>query len=117
MTATFSPAELAYLQGERRLARLATADAAGRPQVTPVGMWQLNHQLGTVDIGGREFQTTKKYRNVTANPQAALVIDDMASVNPWRPRGVIIEGPAEAVAEAGGLIRINPDRIISWGLE
>lgn len=117
MKASFSPAELGYLQGERRLARLATADATGRPQVTPVGMWQLNRDLGTVDIGGREFQKTKKYRNVTANPQAALVIDDMASINPWKPRGVIIEGPAEAVAEAGGLIRITPDRIISWGLD
>lgn len=67
-------------------------------------MWRLNHDLGTVDIGGREFLDTKKYRNVTANPQAPLLIDDMASVNPWRPRAVSV-------------IRITPDRIISWGLD
>ena len=117
MRATFSPAELAYLQSERRLARLATADDHGRPQVTPVGMWRLNPALGSVDIGGRDFSRTRKFRNVAANPQAALLIDDMASVNPWRPRAVIIEGAAQALDEEGGMIRIVPDRIISWGLD
>lgn len=117
MSAEFSAAELAYLEDERRLGRLATADAEGRPQVTPVGMWRINHDLGTVDIGGREFPNTKKFRNVTANPQAALLVDDLASINPWRPRAVIVEGPAEAVDDEGGLIRITPDRIISWGLD
>ena len=117
MRASFSPVELAYLQGERRLARLATADTEGRPQVTPVGMWRINEALGTIDIGGHNFTATKKFRNVTANPQAALVVDDLASTNPWRPRGVTIQGSAIAVDEGGGLIRISPDRIFSWGLE
>lgn len=60
---SFSPAELAYLQGERRLGRIATADLSGRPQVTPVGMWRYNPELGTIDITGRAFATTRKYRN------------------------------------------------------
>lgn len=113
-------AELAYLQSDRGLARLATADQQGRPQVTPVGMWRYNEQLGTVDVGGRDLPSTKKFRNITVNPQAALVVDDIASIDPWRPRAVIVEGPAEAIREdAGGrsVLRIRPDKIISWGLE
>jgi len=115
----FSEAELAYLESERRLGRLATADAEGRPQVTPVGMWTFNHELGTIDVTGRDFATTRKYRNVRANPHAALVIDDFASMDPWRPRAVVIEGAATAVAGDGisGLIRIVPTKIISWGLD
>lgn len=117
---TFSETELGYLRSERRLARIATADTDGRPQVTPVGMWRYNVELGTIDVTGRDFATTRKFRNVRANPQAALVVDDLASTDPWRPRAVVVEGPAEAVPEqgdAGPLIRIRPDRIISWGLD
>lgn len=115
-----SKAQLTYLQSDRRLARLATADQQGRPQVTPVGMWQYNEELGTIDIGGRNLHTTRKFRNITVNPQAALVVDDIASIDPWRPRAVIIEGPTEAIpADAAGnsVLRITPDKIISWGLE
>ena len=113
-------AQLNYLQSERRLARLATADSQGRPQVTPVGMWQYNEELGTIDVAGRNLSATKKFRNIAINPQAALVVDDIASIDPWRPRAVIIEGPAEAIpADTGGdsVLRIRPDKIISWGLD
>lgn len=116
---TFTPAQLAYLRGERRLGRLATADANGRPQVTPVGMWSYNEELGTIDVRGHNLATTKKYRNVEANPQTAFLVDDLASTDPWHPRAVIVEGPSEAVSSEGGepVIRITPDKIISWGLE
>lgn len=118
--ACFSPAELAYLESQPRLARIATADSGGRPQVTPVGMWHYNPDLGTIDVTGRNFEATRKYRNVQANPQAALVVDDVASTDPWRPRAVIVEGPAQALPgdqESSPLIRITPDKIISWGLD
>lgn len=68
MTA-FTPAELEYLRSDRRLARLATADVAGQPQVTPVGMWSYNPDTHTVDVSGRDFASTRKYRNVRDNPQ------------------------------------------------
>jgi pyridoxamine 5'-phosphate oxidase family protein len=114
---SFTPAELDYLQ-ERRLARVATADPSGRPHVTPVGMWRYNPDLGTIDVTGHGFGATRKYRNVQANPQAALVVDDLASIDPWHPRAVLVEGPAEALTdgEQGALIRIRPERITSWGL-
>ena len=38
----FSPAELAYLTGERRLGRLATVGADGMPHVVPVGWTYLS---------------------------------------------------------------------------
>ncbi|HEX6499908.1 MAG TPA: PPOX class F420-dependent oxidoreductase [Micromonosporaceae bacterium] len=118
---TLSEVEIRYLTSDRRLGRLATADSRGRPQVTPVGMWRYNPDLGTIDISGHNFSSTRKYRNVQANPQAAFVVDDLASVDPWRPRAVIVEGPAEAVpgdgADNAPLIRIRPDRVISWGLD
>lgn len=121
MSTTFSRAELDYLSHGRRLARVATADANGRPHVTPVGMWHYNAELGTVDVTGRDFAATRKYRNVAANPQAALVVDDIASTDPWRPRAVMIEGPARAIPESDDtdapMIRITPDRVISWGLD
>ena len=48
--------------------------------------------------------------------RAAIVIDDLASVSPWRPRAVEVRGRAEALRPPEVLIRIHPERIISWGL-
>lgn len=113
------PDEIAYLASERRLGRLATADPTGRPQVTPVGMWRFNPELGTIDISGHDLAATRKYRNVTLNPQAAFVVDDVAPGQGWHPRAVMIEGPAHTVApgpDGGALIRVTPDRVVSWGL-
>jgi pyridoxamine 5'-phosphate oxidase family protein len=115
-----SSAEIDYLQDERRLGRLATADGTGKPHVAPVGMWHYNPETGTIDIGGRELTTTKKYRNAKANPQAAFVVDDIASIDPWHPRAVIVEGSAEAIphdGDNGAVIRITPKKVMSWGLE
>jgi pyridoxamine 5'-phosphate oxidase family protein len=113
----FSAAELAYLTGERRLGRLATSDADGLPHVVPVG-WRYNPDTDTIDVGGRNFAASKKFRNVRTNPKAAFVVDDMASTDPWRPRSVMVQGRAEAIDRDGEqLIRITPDKIVSWGLE
>lgn len=117
----FSEAELAYL-AEGRLGRLATIDAAGLPHVVPLG-WGYNAELDTIDVGGRDFARTRKFRNVEGNPNVALVIDDV--LPPWQPRCVLIRGVGEALANATGsdqaptgpIIRITPTEVISWGLE
>jgi len=111
----FTEAELAYLLSQRRLARVATVGADGTPHVVPVG-WSYNEELDAIEIGGRDFAETKKYRDVRRNGRAAVVIDDLASTDPWRPRGVEVRGRADAVAEPQPLIRIHPDRVRSWGV-
>lgn len=118
----FTAAELDYLRTQR-LGRLATVDAHGAPQVNPVGFFL--REDGTVDIGGRAMGDTRKWRNVHGNPHVALVVDDLASVRPWRVRGVEIRGEAEPLTVSGELlpgfsrevIRIHPRRVISWGLD
>lgn len=115
MTA-FTVAERAYL-AHRRLARVATVGPDGTPHVTPVGMWQLAGDDAWVEVTGRDFGATKKYRDVAATGHAAIVVDDLASTDPWRPRGVEIRGTAEALTEPEPHIRIHPDKVISWGLD
>jgi pyridoxamine 5'-phosphate oxidase family protein len=110
----FTHAELAYLTGEPRLARLATIGPDGTPQIAPVG-WTYNAELGTIDVGGHDFARTKKFRDVVRTGRAAIVVDDV--LPPWRPRGVEVRGIAEAIDGPPALIRLHPRRIVSWGLE
>jgi pyridoxamine 5'-phosphate oxidase family protein len=44
-----------------------------------------------------------------------VVIDDV--LPPWQPRGVEIRGRAEALSSPEPLIRVHPERIVSWGIE
>lgn len=111
----FTPRELAYLQADRRLARIATVGRDGTPHVTPVS-WSYNPEQDTIDVGGHSLEQTKKYRHAQTTGRAAIVIDDLASTDPWRPRGVEIRGRAEARADPA-LIRIHPGRVVLWGIE
>lgn len=111
----FSEVELAYLTGDRRLARLATVGADGMPHVTPVG-WSFNPELETIDVGGFDLTRTRKFRDVARSGLAAIVIDDLVSVQPWRPRGIEVRGRAEVIAGPEPLIRIHPGRVRSWGI-
>lgn len=112
----FSDAELAYVRdGGRRLARIATVGPDGTPDVVPAG-WVYNDQLDTIDVTGHSVERTKKFRDVRRSARAAVVIDDLASTTPWRPRAIEVRGRAEAVDEPTAVIRIHPDRVVSWGL-
>lgn len=111
----FTEAELAYIRGGRRLGRIATVGSDGTPHVVPVG-WAHNTERDTIDVGGRELERTKKFRDVARTGRAAIVIDDLASTNPWRPRALEVRGRAEAIARPQAVIRIHPERIVSWGL-
>ena len=95
----FTPAEIAYLQSQR-LGRLATVDAAGNPHVVPVA-FRYNPELETIDVGGHGIARSKKYRDVAHSGRAAFVVDDLASVDPWRPRMLEVRGRAEVVATGG----------------
>jgi pyridoxamine 5'-phosphate oxidase family protein len=122
-TVSFTDAEIDYLN-HQLLARLATAGRDGRPHVVPVS-FRLNRETGTIDTGGLHVETTKKWRDVQANPWAAIVVDDLASTDPWQPRMLEIRGRAEAIMSGGqqlgrgfgaAFIRIHPERKNSFGI-
>jgi pyridoxamine 5'-phosphate oxidase family protein len=122
--AAFTKKELEYLRSQR-LARMATADSGGQPHVVPVG-FTVSADAAALEVGGRNFGNTKKYRDIRVNPRVAIVIDDLASLTAWTPRGIEVRGTA--VLEAGGVggggpvpsgepwARITPERIVSWGI-
>jgi pyridoxamine 5'-phosphate oxidase family protein len=118
----FTNEEIAYLNSQR-LGRLATSGADGQPHVVPV-VFRYNPKEDAIEIGGHGgFAKRKKYRDVLHNPRVAFVIDDLASVNPWMPRGIEIRGQAQVLATGGTelgprfdteMFRIRPNRINSW---
>lgn len=112
----FTRAEVEYLSNPRRLGRLATVGGDGTPHVVPVGIFHETTR-DVIDVAGRELEKTKKYRDVERTGRAAIVVDDLASIDPWLPRGIEIRGRAEAIRWPMPLIRIHPERIVSWGLE
>ena len=114
----FTDTELAYLRSQR-LGRIATQKPDGTLQNSPVG-FRYNAAEHTVDIGGDRMEQSRKFRNVAVNGRVAFVVDDLVSVQPWRVRCVEIRGHAEALPADGtspALIRIHPDRIISFGID
>jgi pyridoxamine 5'-phosphate oxidase family protein len=130
---TFTAAEIEFLRSQP-LARLATVGADGRPQVKPVGFF-LDPATDELVIGGYAgsgMATSKKFRDVVASGFVALVVDDVAEVDPWTPRGVEVRGRAEARTEGGAevgkrfgapfdfdpaWILVRPTRIVSWGID
>jgi pyridoxamine 5'-phosphate oxidase family protein len=112
----FREAELRYLAGGRQLGRLATVGADGTPHVVPVA-WIYNAARDTIDVGGHELALTKKFRDVARSGRAAIVIDDLGDTDEWHPRGIEVRGRGEAIALPTPLIRIHPERIVSWGIE
>ncbi|MFL5893325.1 MAG: PPOX class F420-dependent oxidoreductase [Solirubrobacterales bacterium] len=113
---SFSEGELAYLLEDRRLGRLATVGRDGTPHVVPVGL-SYNREHDAIDVRGRTLAATKKYRDAERTGRAAIVVDDLASTDPWRPRGIEVRGRAEAIPGPSPMIRIHPERIVSWGIE
>jgi pyridoxamine 5'-phosphate oxidase family protein len=122
MNEVFTSDELDYLRGQR-LARLATMAPDGTLQNNPVAFF-VHASAGTVDVGGGRLLRTRKFRNVQTHPQVALVIDDLETIDPWRPRCLEIRGRAEALPDADppargfgpGVIRIHPEVVFSFGI-
>jgi pyridoxamine 5'-phosphate oxidase family protein len=111
--AVFTDGELEFLRSQR-LARLATASTAGQPDVSVVGFAVSGD---TIVSGGIDLTKTVRYRHLRENPQATVVIDDLVSVDPWRPRGVKVRGPATLEDDDGRpQIRIRPHVVWSWGI-
>jgi pyridoxamine 5'-phosphate oxidase family protein len=123
----FKPHEIEFMKAADH-ARLATIQPDGTLQNNPVG-FTFNEDLGTIDIYGYRMSKSRKFRNLATNNTVALVIDDIASRDPWRVRCLEIRGTAEQAesaethAEPNGdeidtaIIRITPRRIISFGID
>jgi pyridoxamine 5'-phosphate oxidase family protein len=112
---SFTQIEIEYLKTQS-LGRLATVQPDGTLQASPVG-FTYNADLGTIDIGGYNMTASRKYRNVVDNGRAAFVVDDIVSVQPWRIRCLEIRGKGEGIdAAEGAIIRVHPQRIISFGI-
>ena len=126
----------------RRVARLATADASGAPYVVPICFAFDGARIySAIDlkpkrVGGKAL---KRIRNILENPQVAVVIDDYSE--DWSELAyVMIRGRAEIIIEEGeereraeallrekypqyevmlqpgcAIIRIAPERVVSWG--
>lgn len=115
----FTEREVAYMKSQP-LARIATVSPDGQPDAAPVG-FEFDGQY--FYIGGHNPANTRKYRNVRAgNQKVALVVDDLESIQPWKPRGVRIYGAAELVKREGRFgpgvyMRITPATSWSWGIE
>lgn len=130
MTA-FTPAEIEYLTSQP-LGRFATVGKDGRPHVMPVGVFY-DPGTGTLVIGSAaDMVASKKFRDARANPDVAVVVDDLAGVDPWTPRGVEVRGRAEAHLSGGAevgkrlgagfpfheaYLAIHPRRVIAWGID
>ena len=69
------------------------------------------------------FFRTQRYKNIkNGNTRVCLVIDDLQSIDPWKPRGIKVRGTAEIVEHEGmfgkgSYLRITPRVSISWGIE
>jgi PPOX class probable F420-dependent enzyme len=90
----------AFLAGQR-VARLATADAAGRPHVVPICYVLIRDEVYfTIDEKPKKKPTAlKRLANLRANPFAALVVDRWDE--DWSRLGwVMVQGPA-AILHAG----------------
>lgn len=109
----FTELELDYLASQH-LMRFATASPSGKPDVAPVGFAVDGDAIVSA---GFDITRTVRYKNVQQNPRAAVVIDDLASVDPWTPRGIKVIGAVTIEeADSSPRFRIRPDVIISWGI-
>jgi len=118
----FTDKELDYMAGQR-LGRIATVGPDGQPHVVPTS-FRYNPEYDAIDVGGFRMSQTKKLRDVQRTGRASIVIDDV--LPPWQPRMIEVRGTA-SVATSGGkalserfedtVVRIQPTRIISYGID
>ncbi len=117
-----SAEEIQYLKGQR-LARIATASLKAVPEVSPVGFECDGKYFYVGSHDQTVFFKTRRYRNIkSGNNKVSLVVDDLASVDPWRPRGIKVRGTADVVERVGmfgkgSYLRITPRASVSWGIE
>ncbi len=107
----------------QRLCRFATVSTDSQPDVVPVA-FELGGKHFYVGSHSQDiFHRTRKYKNVrNGKTLVALTIDDLESVDPWRPRAIRVYGTAEIVEHkgmfgSGKYLRVTPKVSWSFGLK
>lgn len=117
----FNEAEIDYLKSQP-VVRIATATTKGTPNVATVGFEFDGEYFYVGSVEQEILHKSPRYRNVkSGNKRVALTIDDVVSLDPWKVRGIRINGVADIVVRMGELgegdyIRVKPDVSWSWGL-
>jgi pyridoxamine 5'-phosphate oxidase family protein len=116
----FSKEELGYLKSQL-IARVATTSPKGKPNVAPVGFEFDGKYFYIGSVKQKILHSTPRYKNIkNGSKRVAIVIDDLVSVEPWKVRGIRLNGEADIVARNGEFgkgeyIRIKPKLTWSWG--
>lgn len=134
------PADVADFIASARVGRLATADGAGQPLVVPICYaWDGEALVSAIDAKPKRPGELARVRNIRANPQVSVVIDEYEE--DWRRlRWVIIQGLAEVLTagrdfaagvdlllskypqyrdmglsrEGGTMIKVRPGKVLQW---
>jgi pyridoxamine 5'-phosphate oxidase family protein len=135
----FSEKEKEYI-GTQIIARIATTDCSismagkndntdgvggSQPDVVPVGF---DFDGEYFYVSGKNILKSTKYKKVLKNNRVAIVVDDLETINPWKPRGIRIYGTADLINRQGGYmsyidpsqshyLRIKPLKKWSWGID
>ena len=136
-----SPQEARRRFAAARVARLATADVAGRPHLVPITFVVTEPDViySAVDAKPKRTRRLRRLDNVEANPHVSLVVDHYDE--DWaRLAWVIVEGRAVVLRhgtdfgravdlltakypqyrtmgldrQAGAVVAITPDRLLAW---
>jgi PPOX class probable F420-dependent enzyme len=135
-----APAWALALLRQARVARLATADAGGRPLVVPVCyVFDGTRCYSAVDGKPKSTRNLRRLKNIADNPQASLITDVWDE--DWRNLAwVIVEGRAQVLTggteftravdqlvakypqyralgldrEHGAVVAISPERVLAW---
>lgn len=137
---TDTPAWAVELLRDARVARLATADGAGRPLVIPICYaFDGERVYSVVDAKPKRTRALRRLRNIAENPHVSLVVD-LWDEDWTRLAWVIVEGRADVVPDgadhtraielllakypqyrsmdlartAGPVIRVTPVRLLAW---
>ncbi|SEC36184.1 pyridoxamine 5'-phosphate oxidase family protein [Rhodococcus jostii] len=118
---SFTDEEIAYLRSQP-LARVATVDSDGQPDVVPLA-FEFDGTHFWVGGTGPSVAGTRKFRNIRAgNDKVSLVVDDLVSFEPFIARSIRVDGTAEQPVERDGMVgpgiyvRITPTVSWSWNM-
>lgn len=135
-----TPAWALEMLRDARVGRLATVDAAGQPLVVPVCyVYDGERCYSAVDGKPKRTRNLKRLRNLAGNPRVSLAVDHYDE--DWRTlRYVIVQGRGDVIESggefsraidllvakyrqyhelrldrtAGAVVRVTPERILSW---